>query len=118
MCIFINSSLNSKKYDYIYDSKLLEEVFDKKKLDINNEVNLVKSFYVNNSPYDYWGEYDYLQLQYLKRINSNKNEITTPSVETVAKSDAEMHRNLASEKQFKQVKHSVVSTSNKKRIIK
>ena len=47
-----------------------------------------------------------------------KNEITTPSVETVAKSDAEMHRNLASEKQFKQVKHSVVSTSNKKRIIK
>jgi hypothetical protein len=37
-----------------------------------------------------------------------KNEITTPSVETVAKSDAEMHRNLASEKQFKQVKHSVV----------
>jgi len=47
-----------------------------------------------------------------------KNEITTPSVETVAKSDAEVHRNLASEKQFKQTKHSVVSTSNKKRIIK
>lgn len=67
----------SKKYDHVYNSKLLEEVFNKSKLDMKNETKLTSSFYSENSPYN-GGELDYFKLVELKEKNSSKNEISTP----------------------------------------
>lgn len=61
----------SKKYDYVYKAKLLDDVFNKEKLDKNKEITLAKSFYHENSPYnDLWGDLDYSKLVQLKEKNS------------------------------------------------
>lgn len=71
----------TKNYDYVYNQKLLDEVFDKKHLDKIKEVSLTKAFYDENSPYNHandnapqhkYGELDYDKLILLKNKNLNK----------------------------------------------